>query len=257
MLITASRIDHAWARAFVEGYAARSQELSPLVVTIERFEDYPDDDATFRNLVNRSLRDHEKWTVETTASVIFPKSLWCPERPRQELYDRYLRILPRVQKFRMGRSFYPNRYGTYFGRMIAYGSCGINQLEFVLGLLDNPTFHRRSGFVLSIFDPAQDHKTTPYLGFPCLHQVCFAGEGSGGLSVTGFYAKQDLFERAYGNYVGLARLGHFVAAESGRRLRRITCVSATASGFATGNKTSHRALAAAAEGILQECDADD
>ena len=134
--------------------------------------------------------------------------------------------------------------------MISYGPQRINQLEFVLNLLNNPTFHRRSGFVLSLFDPARDHRMTPYLGFPCLHQVCFVKDGKDGLSLTGFYAKQDLFERAYGNYVGLARLGRFVATESERKLRRITCVAGTATGFSTGTKTSHRQLADAAERIL-------
>ena len=69
MLIRASRVDHAWARAFLEGYAAGV--LSPLVVTIEGFQDYPTDDDRFRCLVNQSLRTHSKYSVTTTATALF------------------------------------------------------------------------------------------------------------------------------------------------------------------------------------------
>jgi hypothetical protein len=39
---------------------------------------------------------------------------------------------------------------------------------------------------------------------------------------------QYLFERAYGNYLGLARLGEFMAHEMGLRLERVVCFSAVA-----------------------------
>ena len=69
------------------------------------------------------------------------------------------------------------------------------------------------------------------MGFPCLHQVCFTplgGNGREGLAVTGFYATQHVFEKAYGNYLGLCRLGHFVAHEMNLRLVRMTCIAASA-----------------------------
>jgi len=69
------------------------------------------------------------------------------------------------------------------------------------------------------------------MGFPCLHQVCFTPIGTNGcegLAVTGFYATQHIFEKAYGNYLGLYRLGHFVAHEMKLRLVRMTCISASA-----------------------------
>jgi hypothetical protein len=46
--------------------------------------------------------------------------------------------------------------------------------------------------------------------------------------VTGFYATQTLFERAYGNYVGLCDLGRFFANAWGLSLTRVTCVTSVA-----------------------------
>ena len=44
------------------------------------------------------------------------------------------------------------------------------------------------------------------------------------MAVNGFYAMQYLFERAYGNYLGLCRLGHFVAHELGLELVQMNCM---------------------------------
>ena len=47
-------------------------------------------------------------------------------------------------------------------------------------------------------------------------------------SVTGFYAIQYIFERAYGNYLGLCRLGHFMAHEMEPRLSKVICIATPA-----------------------------
>jgi hypothetical protein len=43
--------------------------------------------------------------------------------------------------------------------------------------------------------------------------------------MTAFYAMQYQFEKAYGNYLGLCRLGRFVASQLGRRLTHMTCTA--------------------------------
>ena len=52
--------------------------------------------------------------------------------------------------------------------------------------------------------------------------------GADGLAVTGFYATQHIFEKAYGNYMGLCRLGRFMAHEMKLKLTRMTCIAACA-----------------------------
>ena len=66
------------------------------------------------------------------------------------------------------------------------------------------------------------------MGFPCLHQVTFTPVGTSGLTVTGFYTMQHILDRAYGNYIGLYRLGQFVSKQLSLNLVKMTCVASTA-----------------------------
>ena len=52
--------------------------------------------------------------------------------------------------------------------------------------------------------------------------------GDDSLAVTGFYAKQHMFERAYGNYLGLCHLGRFMAHEMGLTLSQVVCIATPA-----------------------------
>ncbi|MFG3594491.1 hypothetical protein ACFXS9_20745 [Bradyrhizobium sp. RDI18] len=70
------------------------------------------------------------------------------------------------------------------------------------------------------FDPGRDHVASAQLGFPCLQQVSFEPT-SAGLVTNAFYATQQIFDKAYGNYLGLAQLGAFMAHEMGMPLARV------------------------------------
>jgi hypothetical protein len=88
--------------------------------------------------------------------------------------------------------------------------------------------HRRSALQATVFDPTKDHTKQRQRGFPCMQQVSFALVGTSDLHVNGFYATEYLFEKAYGNYLGLRDLGTFVAAELRRTLTRVTCYAGIA-----------------------------
>ena len=70
------------------------------------------------------------------------------------------------------------------------------------------------------FDPGRDHVASAQLGFPCLQQVSFEPTAAG-LVVNAFYATQQIFDKAYGNYLGLAQLGAFMAHEMAMPLARL------------------------------------
>jgi hypothetical protein len=70
------------------------------------------------------------------------------------------------------------------------------------------------------FDPGRDHVASAQLGFPCLQQVSFEPTAAG-LVVNAFYATQQIFDKAYGNYLGLAQLGAFMSHEMGMCLARL------------------------------------
>ena len=120
-----------------------------------------------------------------------------------------------------------------FTQIIAYDSKedstnGINksnQLETIIEAYNSRKGVRRSVLQTSIFDPIRDHSSRAYLSFPCLQHVTFAPYNDGhNMTVNGFYAMQHLFERAYGNYLGLLYLGQFVAHELGLKLIQMNCM---------------------------------
>lgn len=211
----------AWARAFLATFD--HGEIQPLVTTIAGFEGTPPEDLAVRAEIDALLDSKSGvWRTGTTANTIFPASMWKPGVDREPLYARYNQLFDkRLSKIRA------NRRGTYFSRLISFGEEKINQLEAVCAIHAGGVT-RRSAYIVSVFDPRTDHMRTQYLGFPCMHQVCFAPEGKGGFAVTGFYAKQDIFDRGYGNYLGLARLGAFIAHAFGLELTRVTCVASIA-----------------------------
>ncbi|MXY21876.1 MAG: thymidylate synthase [Dehalococcoidia bacterium] len=232
LTIEEGNLSIAWARALF--CVVEEGEISPLTVVIRGFEDgKPAEVEPIRRLLDDALGAEDKaLSCHEVANTIFPVSLWNPGTDRTQLYERYLRIMPRVLRDRR------NRYGVYFQRMIAFGhnadyEGGVNQLEHIIQTWNGGN-HRRSALQAAIFDPRKDHTNQRMRGFPCLQQVAFAPQGPDGLEVTGFYATQYIYERAYGNYLGLCRLGHFVAHEMGRDLTQVNCVSSPALG---GNKT--------------------
>ena len=237
----------AWAKALF--HVVEGGEISPLTVVIRGFTDgQPMEVSPVRRLLDDALgADAKGLSCNEVANTMFPSSLWNSQVDRQQLYERYLRIMPRVLKDSR------NRYGVYFQRLIAYGhdasyNGGVNQLEHIIQTWQGGN-HRRSALQAAIFDPRRDHTNQRMRGFPCLQQVAFAPQGTDGLTVTGLYATQYIFDRAYGNYLGLCRLGRFMAQEMERQLTQVSCVASPASGGAK-TKGYLRELVRGVEGIL-------
>ena len=231
----------AWAKALGSLTERGVKEISPLIVNITGFEDgFPTEDPTIRSEVDHALEEAKAakptlCSIDTTANLIFPESLWLRYQAegRDTFFAKYLKLVKRLEK-RDRR----NHKGTYFSRML-----GKHQLQHVLDTWDQGT-HRRSALQIAIFDPEKDHTKQPFLGFPCLDYVAFTPRSdSKTLSVTALYADQWIFDRGYGNYVGLCRLGRFVAQQMGLRFAQLTCIASCAQlGEAIG-KEAARALA--------------
>jgi hypothetical protein len=225
LLIEEGNLSVAWGKAFLE--VVRAGEVAPLVVVVKDIDNAaPPEVPAIREALDHALEAEGKGlSCHTVANTIFP-SLWNPEEERQELYQRYLRILPRVRRHPS------NKYGVYFERLILFGhdgnlQGGVNQLEHIIQTWNGGN-HRRTALQAAVFDPHRDHTNQRRRGFPCLQQVAFAPHGNNGLGVTGFYATQYMFERAYGNYLGLCRLGRFMAHEMGLRLAQVTSIATPA-----------------------------
>ena len=225
MIIEESNLSVAWGKAFLEVFEAN--EVSPLLVVIKDIDGGdPLELPSMREALDHALEAEGKGLCHAVANTIFPNGMWNPEAGREEFFERYLRILPRLRKYS------GNRNGLYFERLISFGQKNghgneVNQLEHVIQTW-NTGNHRRTALQASLFDPFKDHTHRRRLGFPCLQHVSFARSGKDGLAVTGVYVTQFMFERAYGNYLGLCRLGQFMAHEMGLKLDRMICIATPA-----------------------------
>ncbi|WP_437665617.1 hypothetical protein [Sorangium sp. So ce1182] len=244
----------AWGRALAGLARPGSSEVGPLVVNVANFDGgFPPEDVTVRTelslaMTNAATMSPTLCSSETTANLIFPESLWLRHRTqgRQVFFDQYRKLLPRLKK-RDPR----NLKGTYFSRMIQYGASGTDQLAHVLDAWDGGT-HRRSAFQIVVFDPKVDHHRQPFLGFPCLDYVTFTPDTrEGTLSVTALYAEQYLFDRGYGNYLGLCRLGRFVAEQMKLRFNQLTCIASCAKLGKTIRKREAQALVHKIESVIR------
>jgi hypothetical protein len=213
----------AWAKALMLlAQRGGPHEIAPLIVGVTSFkDDVPAENRAIRQALDATLTRLRMQTCETVAGTIFPTSLWNPNAPRAHLFARYNRITSKAKQLHP-----QNRRGMYFERLTTGGpDSEPNQLEFILSNFEARAGVRRSALQIAVFDPRRDHSSSALLGFPCLQHVTFAPAGTDALVVNAFYATQYMVERAYGNYLGLCRLGAFVARELGRRLTRVTCFS--------------------------------
>lgn len=223
-------ISLAWADIFLRLMDKGVSELSPKIITVKDFDNQVvNENKALRQLLDNYLANNKHHPCEVVAGTIFPESLWNSSHPNnaQLLFERYDKIWPRIQK-----GDHENRLGVYFRRMTAYHpensqNKPINQLQHIIDTFNSGT-HRRSALQAAIFDPTRDHSRSRLQGFPCLQQVGFAKIGKDGLAVTAFYPMQYVVERAYGNYLGLCRLGRFMAAQMGLHMVQMTCVAGVA-----------------------------
>jgi hypothetical protein len=220
LAINTNNISLAWVACMDHLVANRTRHISPLVISLSGFSGtMPDEDMGIRTALDELLEAEKLDSVHTVANTIFPENLWrAAAGDRSLFFSRYIKTLPRYRKLEPHK----NGRGLYFERLIAYGRGPKdgNQLEFILSSY-------RKGIVemklqATLFDPERDLRPAARIGFPCLQQVSFL-PASGGLSVNAFYATQRLVEKAYGNMLGLSRLGRFMASELGLELNEVNC----------------------------------
>ena len=222
LVIVGTNLSRVWAQLLLQVLDGVGKEIAPLILSLSGF---AQDGTAVENRVVRQkldllLKHKSRISVENIAFTIFPQRLWKMSRGnRIRLFDLYRETFPRWQA--MNRRI--NGRGMYFERMVMYGRgpCEGNQLEWILSQFNSRKKGvRRSMLQASTFDPGRDHVASAQLGFPCLQQVSFAPT-SAGLVINAFYATQQIFYKAYGNYLGLAQLGAFMAREMHRPLARL------------------------------------
>lgn len=224
--IAGESLSDAWINTLRICLDARGGALAPATVSFSCGDREDIHAALIPHFHRLGISSVHQSPMETVAGTIFPQSIWnlC-NGDRQKLYQLYLKAWPAIKRHRQ------NRFGTYFQRLINYvqDEVEFNQIEEIITTWSKTSVRRLSAFQAAIFRPKTDHRRQPFMGFPCLQHVVFmpnGGHGRDGLSVIAFYANQTLVEKAYGNYLGLYRLGSFMAKEMGIRLRDVRCVTA-------------------------------
>jgi hypothetical protein len=211
LMINDTNLSRAWARLLLGVLDGAGTEVSPLVLSVTGFGEngaVPEDSAV-RHALDHLLKRKRRLKVEDVAFTIFPQRVWEMSRgDRARLFTLYRATFPRWQAMNKKA----NGRGLYFERMVMYGRgpCDGNQLEWILSQFSSRAGVRRSMLQATTFDPGRDHVASAQLGFPCLQQVSFEPTAAG-LVVNAFYATQQIFDKAYGNYLGLAQLGAFMA----------------------------------------------
>ncbi|APL96028.1 hypothetical protein AI27_01580 [Sphingomonas sp. BHC-A] len=221
LMIAAKSVSEAYARTLLHVLEHPGNEIAPLVLTMDGFGDGYEipENTQVRAALDALLSKKKKRDVEDVAYTIFPQRLWTmAQGDRAKLFEFYKMAFP----FYRAQNPKANGKGLYFERLMMYGRgpCDGNQLEWILSQYDSRPGVRRSMWQATTFDPARDHSATAQLGFPCLQHVSFVPTKAG-LVANAFYATQQLFDKAYGNYLGLAQLAAFMAHEMGIPLARL------------------------------------
>jgi len=251
LLITDNNLSYAWARTFLSLMTSSGGMRYPAIITIDGIDSVSvleSDDV--RKQLGVELEKRKLASCSTVASTIFPTSMWnaSSQTDASILFSRYEKAWPKISRCRA------NRNGVYFRRLTSFSPAGfegypVNQLKFIADTYASGN-HRKSALQAAILDPTRDHTNNHQKGFPCLQQIAFTPLHNGRLSVTGYYATQYHFEKAYGNYLGLYWLGRFMAKQLGLQLSQVVCVASMLR-LGNTNKAQLRKLESALQAMIE------
>lgn len=202
----------AWVAAIRTLAQAPGHKLSDLIVGIEN----PREEVPAIRAQADAL--NKRWSIETTANMVFPRTYAVNGPSPERLAERYARIQQRL------RHTPANRLGTYFGQLVSYRSTPtaqpVNQLAIAV---HNARTGRRMENVYDMIIQVPGYNSRPR-GFHCLAYLNFKIE-QGRLLLTAHYRNHWFIDRAYGNYLGLGRLQSYLAGQMDLRPGSLLCIS--------------------------------
>jgi len=149
--------------------------------------------------------------------TVFPMKLRARYVARPDFYAEYTRINQRAMKWPRNRT----RWGTYFQRLIAYDNRE-NQLETAIQKLK--TWQRyTTALVFHLSCPLVDKPRI--MGGPCWHFGEIVWKKGDVLDLVAVYRNHDFFNKAFGNFVALGQLLHFIATEANKTPGKLICHS--------------------------------
>jgi hypothetical protein len=173
----------------------------------------------FKRGLRQSARD--------VANTIFPSPGPIHSRPVADFCTHYQAVYDR------GLRRHPHTWGTYFQRLISFGTSHENQLTRILDAMVNWNIRPRAAFVFHLSSAALDSPRPQ--GAPCWQYGQFVRNDDSTLSFTAVYRSHDYFQKTLGNLAGLRRLLHFVCHHAGMKMGTLSCLSTFASTFGQGD----------------------
>lgn len=164
--------------------------------------------------VDSVLQRRGRQRVETVANTIFPRAIAATSPDAETLAARYRKLYPTLRKFRGN-----DQGGTYFGRLVEFPDGGgrSDQLTYTIEKMRREIAgpgRKTSIYECAIYNPKND--AGKQSGFPCLSSCSFhLDHGNRLVYLLANYRNHSVFERALGNYLGLARLRDYVAKQVG------------------------------------------
>lgn len=218
----------AWLKATERLLGAPDLELYNLIVEIKSPCSFNPKDREIEDWINQHLKRRGFYTVNTVAETIFPASEYkrYGEKGVFNVYPE--EVFPTLKKWGA------NNRGTYAMRILR----GINSkgevtrpLERVISQLKMQTAPKGKGIrmcyeiaLTQTCDISISQNDRNVKAFPCMSHLSFKlSKDKKELHLTAFYRSQYYFEKALGNFLGMARLLSFVAKQVGLEPGSIVC----------------------------------
>jgi hypothetical protein len=238
--IEAESVLDAWLDATDAILASNSLTMFNLIVGIHNPIALSEVDQLACNTVDKFLREHASLPLITVANTIFPGGFYR-DGGVDAVYEEYPDAYAATK----------TGWGTYAGRLftkIPMRSELTSRIERVVRKLRQNAegSHMKASYEVDVLETINTEEISTYcaetdaglgIGQPCLVHLSFKLHPDGTVSLTALYRSQYYVAKALGNFVGLAQLLAFVAAEANLKPSFLVC-HATMAEIDLSNKSS-------------------
>lgn len=211
----------AWLQAVRRLLEAPDTELYNLIVEIESPCAINQKDREIESWLNQHLKDCGEYTVNTVAETIFPASEY-KRYGKDGVFEVYPeQVFPILKKMKANNQVANGTYAMRILRGINSKGEATRPLERVIDQLKKQTAPHGRGirmcYEIALTQPCDisiSQNDRNVKAFPCMSHLSFKlSKDKKKLHLTAIYRSQFYFEKALGNFLGLARLLSFVATQ--------------------------------------------
>jgi hypothetical protein len=218
----------AWLACIEALLNEKTSTLFNLVVAIKDPVILTDADRAGCDAVDKFLRQRKSLPLITVANTIFPGGFYR-DQGAEGVYEEFPKSYEITKE----------KWGTYAGRLftkIQTKEGLASRIESVVRKLKKNTsdagVRMKSSYEVDVLDTCTTEEISVYcaesdahlgIGQPCLVHLSFKLHRDDTISLTAVYRAQYYVAKALGNFVGLAQLLAFVAAEAGLKPGFLVC----------------------------------